>query len=120
MGQHAPVLYDTLSVPFQLLRLILGIHAGCGRHSADLHLDLGQSILQIPLLLRELCVQCLILRFHRMQSFPQPLDLVLENLVGAQKGRGSTTSTAHTRPIALQLRTGVANVTYIWGLYYII
>lgn len=61
MGQHAPVLYDTLAIPFQFLCLVVRIHTGSRGDAADLHLNLSETILQIPLLLRELCIECLIL-----------------------------------------------------------
>lgn len=84
LRQLASVLYDTLPVPFQVLGFVLLADAGRGRGPADLHLDFRQPVLDLPLLLSQLGVQAKVLRLDGVQTFPQPLDLALEGLVGAQ------------------------------------
>lgn len=87
LRQLASVLYDTLPVPFQVLGFVLLTDAGRGRRATDLHLDFRQPVLDLPLLLGQLGVQAEVLRLDGVQTFPQPLDLALEGLVGSQQWR---------------------------------
>lgn len=90
VGNWWPVLNNTFTIPFQLLRVILIVlllvQAARRRRATDLHLDLGQAVLQFALLLRQLRVERAVLRLDRVQAFAQPFDFILQDFMGAQQG----------------------------------
>ena len=67
--QRILLLNDALPVPFVVFQ------AAGGPGAAYLHLDFGEPVLQLPLLLVQFFAHRRVLRFHGVQSLPQPLYL---------------------------------------------
>lgn len=104
-GQLAFVLNDTLAISFQVLDLQIGaVDARLGRRGgAQLHLDLGQAVVQLPLLLRQFAVERIVLGLDGVQTLAQPFDLLLERFVRrAQQRNGG----------ARQMRQRIADVLF--------
>lgn len=105
--QRVLLLNDALAVALVVLE-------AAGRPgAADLHLDLGEPVLQLPLLLVQLDAHRGVLGLDGVQSLAESLDLGLQGFVRAeQRRRGARHQLGHA--VALQRRTwrtGIINTT---------